>query len=357
MYNWNINEEHRIAFSFSKSAFVVIEQDMLDFRINKMSTFVCHVFENYYETAEASIGRTLERKKKKYMATLCDLPEQVSSSVVDVLIEQDRRELVERHTEHIKGERTRVLRLRNSTYKKICQCMQTEPKYYRSISSYMSAVVEEYCSLPHVERERIYYKERFDLIRDAAEKRKRLRVTIQDGRQFIVYPQYKEGTNAAEKCDQSDCACIETDRLNTASYLVGYSRYPEQKKNEKIPASFRITSLAEIEGEEETYILSKQDRDHLVQSIKKRGVEFLLHEPIEVRVRLTPRGEYKLSRISHLRPREIGQEGDVHIFQCTQMQAEFYFIRMGADCEILAPEALRSSFAEMYSAVEKIYHK
>lgn len=354
MYEWKINDEQRIALGFSKLAFAVIDQDMMQFRAKSMSAFVCRVFESYYGSASASIARTLSRMEEDLSQSLHSVPPQTVRTVVDILVARKRDTLKREHTAGVRGEHTRSLRLHNKTLDLLRECMHTEAAYYRTMGAYVRAVVEEYCRLPYIQRERIYFKDRFDLIENAAKLGRKLRVTIQDGRKFIVYPQMAQ---TGADSDQSDCRSIETDRLNTAHYLVGYSRTPDQRKKDKIAASFRIVSLMDVEMDDETSSIGEDDRKKLADLIKKRSVEFLLHEPTEIQVRLTPNGVYRLSRISHLRPRCIRQDGDIYTFESTQMQAEFYFIRMGEDCEILAPRSLRERFAEIYAAAAEIYRK
>lgn len=349
MHEWKINDEQRIILNLSEFSFAVVEQDMLEFNTKSLSSFVSRVFENYYEKAEASISKTLSRLEGRLNKALENISPDNLDAVVGILVNQKRDELIKEHTRYSRGRGSVAVRLHNNTLNIIQECMLSEPEYYRNISSYVRAVLEEYSRLPYIDRERIYFKDFFDRIETAVMKKKQLKVTIHDGRQFLVYPQI------AQEGDYKQTTSIETDRLNTANYLVGYSKLPGQKKSEKITASFRISSLKEIKVCEEAAFLGETDLDNLRKRIESRGVEFLMNEEMEVRVRLTQNGEFKLSRMLHLRPRRIRQEGDISIFRCTQLQAEFYFIGMGADCEILEPASLRSRFADIFSAGEKIY--
>lgn len=349
MHQWKINDEQRIILNLSEFSFAVVEQDMLEFDTKSLSSFVCRVFENYYEKAEASISRTLSQLEEGLNKALKNISPDTLDAAVGILVGQKKAELIEKHTKHSRGRGSVAVRLHNSTLNIIQECMFSEPEYYRSISSYVRAVLEEYSKLPYIDRERIYFKEFFDRIETAVQKRKQLRVTIHDGRQFLVYPQL------AQEGDDTQFTSIETDRLNTANYLVGYSKLPGQNKNEKITASFRISTLKEIKVCEDAAFLGETDLDNLRKRIESRGVEFLMNEETEIRVRLTPSGEFKLSRMLHLRPRRIRQEGDISTFRCTLLQAEFYFIGMGADCEILEPVSLRRRFMDIFSAGEKIY--
>lgn len=50
----------------------------------------------------------------------------------------------------------------------------------------------------------------------------------------------------------------------------------------------------------------------------------------------------------------IDDNGLYH-FLCTQLQARRYFIRFGAEAEIISPTSLRREFAAVYENASKLY--
>lgn len=338
---WKINDEQRITLNLSTLARAVVEQDMLEFNSRSLSDFVCRIFENFYQTASASIGRTLDREETHLLSTLetKHLPQDVCQKIIRVLISERKTKLVDIHGKQAKSSETQNIRLQNLTIKTIMSCQHFESKYYPRISSYVKAVMEEYCRLPYIKRERVYFKQYFNIITGAMQAKRQLEVTVQDGRHFLVHP-YR----------------IMTDNLDSAYYLAGFSRFPGEKISEKAPASFRISSLVDVTLLDDPAYVSGKDQTALDKKIDKRGVQFLLSQEILVRVRLTPNGRLRLSRMSALRPRCKKQEGDIYTFECTELQAEYYFTNMGADCEVLEPLSLRSKFTDIYSSAAKIYN-
>ena len=340
MNEWKINDEQRITLNLSTLARSVVEQDMLEFNSRSLSDFVCRVFENFYQTASASIGRTLNREEGHLLSTLETkrIPQDISQRTISILISEREAKLVDIHSNQDKSSETQNIRLQNLTIKTIMSCQRYESKYYPRISSYVKAVIEEYCRLPYIRREWVYFKQYFNIITGAMQANRQLEVTVQDGRHFLVHP----------------CR-IMTDNLDSAYYLAGFSRFPGEKISEKVPASFRISSLVDVILLDDPAYVSGKDQTALDKKIDKRGVQFLLSQETLIRVRLTPNGQLRLRRMTALRPRCKKQEGDIYTFECTELQAEYYFTSMGADCEVLEPLSLRSKFADIYINTAKIY--
>ena len=63
--------------------------------------------------------------------------------------------------------------------------------------------------------------------------------------------------------------------------------------------------------------------------------------------------------ITHLRPpfNECVSNGDCWIltFSCTQMQADYYFFKFGAEAEVLTPTSLRNDFRKKYALANAQY--
>lgn len=340
MFEWKINDEQRITLNFSDLASAVIAQDMLEFHSRSLSDFVCRIFQNFYQSANSSIARTLLRKEDflRSVLTVPTVSSDTCHTAIQILLKQEEAALTAAHMHHSKGGQPVNLRIQNATTEIILECQSYEGKYYPRISSYIKAIMEEYCRLPYIRREQIYFKKRFDLIASAIQTQKQLEITVQDGRRFLVHP----------------CRIL-TDSLDTANYLAGFSRRLNEPINEKIPASFRIASLDTIRLQNALSKVSQKSMQFLDELITKRGIQFLLNQQTTIRVRLTDAGQFRLTRMSHLRPLCKKQEGNIFTFECTELQAEYYFISMGADCEILEPLSLRSKFADIYHAAAALY--
>ena len=335
--------------NLSPLAFEILESDKATFEGEeaKKDPFLNRVFMNYYEEAEASIASTLsllEGNLKKTLEGILD--SQTKERIINALLIKKREELHRKAFSYAKGE-SLSFNLRKETIDLLTGptsvCKEEGKEYYNNNrGQYIKSVIEEYATLPYVERERVYCKKQIKEITEAIQKEKLLKITTENGKTFHVYP-YK----------------ILRDPMNTFNYLVGYSK-PFDAANEykPIPCSFRISAMKSVimEKSKSSFLVDKRWKE-LDQAIEERGVQFLIGENVEIHVRLTEVGEKKYWKQLHLRPTCIGKDKDVYIFNCTKAQAEFYFFKFGSDAEILSPVDLRDKFAMMYKAAVTVYNK
>ncbi|MDO4554980.1 MAG: WYL domain-containing protein, partial [Lachnospiraceae bacterium] len=205
---------------------------------------------------------------------------------------------------------------------------------------YLKCILEEYATLPYIKREKIFYKKTYDIVENAIESHKLLKVQTLGKRQFHVYP-YK----------------LIEDSLSTRCYLACYSKEPSKTGNEKKPASFRIPRLSDIRIMKESGHLTKTEIKQLEQTIADRSIQFLVGEEDEIRVYLTDEGIRKYQEQIYLRPPKdpVASTRNEYVFHCTQTQAEYYFFKFGADAKILSPQCLQEKFSQMYLEAAKHY--
>ena len=94
--------------------------------------------------------------------------------------------------------------------------------------------------------------------------------------------------------------------------------------------------------------------------IRTVGVQFLLQDSELIRIRFSKRGKAMYESQAHLRPaftkrREDSDGSWVFEFNCTQIQAQYYFFKFGSDAEIISPPELRKEFFEQYSKARSLY--
>ena len=143
-------------------------------------------------------------------------------------------------------------------------------------------------------------------------------------------------------------------------YLVGKSvEAGGLRKDEKI-ASIRLCRIRKLtvlnKKTSRSGMLSAAEKKEIRQKISSNTVDFLIGEEEEIIVRLSKTGEKMYRNTLFLRPvlRQIDESG-CHHFHCTRMQARQYFIRFGAEAEIISPTDLRKEFADMYRKALDLY--
>ena len=321
MGNWTINAEQRLTLTLSDRAAAVIEEESESIKPKSPSDYFCRIFENYYETSPASIGRTLRHQEDQLREIL---GEHATAQVIKALGKQKETELLQLRNS-LKGDDFEdSIRLQNKTVDILLSCEKAEGKYYNRVRLYMEAVLEDYFRLTPAQRERIYFAESFDVIESAIANRQQLKVVVGSGKVFWVHP-YK----------------LMTDKLSNAWYLVCYTRLPDEPIDSKRISTLRVAHLQSVEIKKAVASISAQEKQALNKRLQTQGVQFLTTEPCVIKVKMSPRGKEKYAGMTTMRPRCRKKVGDVWEFYCTKMQAMRYFCRMASHCQIIEPEELR----------------
>lgn len=339
---WELNQDLKIRLNLSALALSVIEQDRLTFRAKSRTSFLNQVFLNAYLHSGASIAQALARKEQEY-TNILESPLVGSSyrdATVKLLLNHEREALVKRQSAYEKAHEPFLHTLSDAVAETLnSDSVRQESKYY-SIAQYFRGVIEDYCRMPMIEREAVYFREHFDRIQQAIASAVQLEITSFSNTRYLVHP-YQ----------------VLKDPVCTAHYLACYGRTSQQTIRQKMPQSFRIANIKQIRLTNVPAFISKADRESLDLQIREQGVQFLAGQTKEIQVRLTPQGIRKLNRHSTLRPVCVAQTSDgVFTFRCTETQAEYYFLKLGADAEILMPARLRRKFKRMHEQAAANYN-
>lgn len=341
MYAWEINYDLKIRVNLSTLALNVMEQDQITFRAKSRTQFLNQVFLNSYLRAEASIASKLESKEQEYAFLLNDtsISKDQKAVVIKKLLQREKAAFLEKQDDYDKAHKSFLHTLSVQVTEVIeSEAVRAESEFY-TIPQYFKAVIEEYCRKPLIQREMIYFKNHFEVIQQAIEQNKQIEVCNYSNSKYLVHP-----------------VTIMPDALSSANYLVGYARKPQQNIGQKGQSSFRIANLKSVRQTGKDAFLSKEEKSRIDKAIYNQGVQFLVGETKTIQIKLTPKGIQKYNRHSTLRPIYIEKTDDgIYTFNCTETQAEYYFMRLGADVEILSPTRLRNKFKKMHSNAVKAY--
>ena len=142
-------------------------------------------------------------------------------------------------------------------------------------------------------------------------------------------------------------------------YLVGMVRKAGASFPEHV-ASYRISRISMIKrSHSRSGKITTIQAQEIDQKLNSDGVQFLLQDSEPICVRLTEQGKRMYDSQAHLRPffserKKLPDGSWLYSFDCTQMQAEFYFFKFGADATIEHPLELKEKFLGKYrDAVER----
>ena len=368
-----------------------------------LSTFLNQIFQNFYETADASIALQAENHAQKLREILSDgedrsglrkksspsrgrKPGRTADSMensnsvgstnnmnsadsMDNMNSADSTNSMDRTIEKLTAAYVEKLREKSTSYAKgkgekfrlnqenfsyltdeDSECQ--EELFYSSIGQYLKALFEEYASLTHLQREAVYYRSVLETIQQAFDSNSAVRVTHVRGFQFEFQP-YR----------------VLSDLSSTYHYLIGYSTplnmdIDYDVTNQPVPcrtrpATMRISNIADAKVvRRKSGKLTARQKEELKTILNDNGPQFMADDTHEIHIHLTPDGISRYNYQLALRPEYTKIiEPDIYVFRCSERQIEYYFFNFGKDAEILKPENLRKHFARRYREAAEGYKK
>ena len=218
-----------------------------------------------------------------------------------------------------------------------------------SQGDYVKLLVENYARKTIFDRESIYYKSEIDnlgTILSAAENDRRRFLLIQtNGERFILKP-YR----------------LSYDYEGDYHYLIGMAA--KYGTTDFKTASFRISRISKITPRGASFGSGKitaGEKKEIEHKIKESGVAYILGEPVEHIVKLTPAGMNMYNSIFHQRPIyehiESNEDGSKTLtFTATNRQITNYFFTFAGEAEIISPEETKIMMQKRYKSAFKLYN-
>ena len=340
-----INEEQKIRIALSVKAKLTMAEDMSVFRTPKASTFVNTVFDNFKGDAKSSISLYLQQREIELdrLFTGAKLDAINKKIAIDQILTIEKKDIQSKIADyiHFKG-KSNLYHINDNNVEYLLEDCDEE-QYYGRPGLYIRSIIEEYCSLPFIKRERIYRKDIYETIEKACTEERILKIKADyfgKDQLFYVYP-YK----------------IVPDTFHTQAYLVCYSRKAEEEEKDKIVASFSMARINSPTMLAKNFHLNKKEINNIETQIANYSPAYLIGIPEQIKVRLTQKGKQAYQSRLYSRPEKIEllSSDDVYVFDCTQQQIFNYFFPFGADAEIISPEYLRNRFKNTFTKALDLY--
>ena len=218
-----------------------------------------------------------------------------------------------------------------------------------SQGDYVKLLVENYVRKTIFDRESIYFKSEIDnlgTILSAAENDRRRFLLIQtNGERFILKP-YR----------------LSYDYEGDYHYLIGMAA--KYGTTDFKAASFRISRIAKITPRGASFGSGKitaGEKKEIEHKIKESGVAYILGEPVEHIVKLTPAGMNMYNSIFHQRPIyehiESNEDGSKTLtFTATNRQITNYFFALAGEAEIISPKETKIWMKNRYKSAYDSYN-
>ena len=335
--------EARQHLNLSQYALDIIENDKYTFQAKpSFAQMINRVFELYRDFSNASIENASLRHLEHIRASLADEPDSPAKErIISALIDRYKAELISTANSYPRECPFKV-QLNRRNYDYLTEWRDVDGAYDDIPGRFVKAVIEEYARKPLVEREGIVFRNLIDRINTCIESHSLIAITLNNGNRFEVRPYG-----------------VVIDQGNNYHYLVGYSRRVREENEH--PSSFRISNIKDCEpkGGRSGRITDTQKKE-LDSKIRTVGVQFLLQDSELIHIRFSKRGKAMYESPANLRPaltkrREDSDGSWGFEFNCTQIQAQYYFFKFGSDAEIISPPELRKEFFEQYSKARSLY--
>lgn len=208
------------------------------------------------------------------------------------------------------------------------------------ISQYFCRMFMSYCQKSFYERERIIFRNNYDLLSDACEKNKPITFsTIWSPKRMHTVIPYRLAVGHDELFNYLLCSEIDRDT------------------GKEEARAYRLNRISKINYSRINNHISDETMGYLNRMLRY-GPQFMINDDEESCVKLSESGRRNFSRIYFGRPLEdrIEEKPDGHYyyFKGSKDQVFLYFRRFGADAEIISPDTLREKMANFHM---KAYEK
>ena len=199
--------------------------------------------------------------------------------------------------------------------------IEVEAEYFRNIFFY-------YAQQSKKSRELFIFKNITEKIMCGVENKKKIIVTFADGTKKIISPYY-----------------MASSELELKNYLFSYDEDEKRFKN------FTLRNIKAVYVTEKKVYEGEND---FVREVIENFDPFLSYSR-RVKVKFTDEGLEILKKIKTYRPKLLKQEGNICVFQCSELQGKRYFSVFWNEAEILEPLELRNWFRERSLKIMEIY--
>lgn len=201
-----------------------------------------------------------------------------------------------------------------------------------NIPTYIKAILESYARVAFIEREKLILKDLIEDIKNAIVRLKSLRITTFTDSISLVSP-YK----------------IEASKEETFQYLVCIN-------SDETLHTIRLSQIKKLTAVGNSKKISTACKKELEEKLAEYGATFAANQNVTLKVKFTSKGiaSYNYSVIHRPIHKSI-EDGNIYTFECSEMQAIYFFFRFASDAEILEPLSLRKKFQELYQAGLAMY--
>lgn len=343
----------QLRVNLSKRAMNIIENDITNFNTDlreeyfNRSNFICRVFINSSSVLDSFVSLRMEQANldfEDFFTEEDEIAQQFSAKeieeinfhIADKMLDRTREQCEQHIRQFISSKHESMIIYQNEdviSFLRQKDLYHEETVFNGKLSSFVKAVLEEYCLLPYFQRERIVFKQTFDSLssmctHNLSEK---------------LYHTTVQLCNNRNKKDIIYCAVpfhCGTDISSTYNYLLCYAR--RKDSDDWRVMKFRLSHIRLLPDTKDSLRIRipKEAYDLLSDQIKN-GFRMFDNEIVHIRVRFSEAGEKLYGIIRHNRPIVTRKNGNIYEFDCTEFEAVNYFTSFTGEAVVLEPQSLR----------------
>lgn len=324
----------KIKISLPKNTLTLLKKDCEDFKFLKengspnMNAFINTLILNFYESFSASEESLYEKIRAAIFAVPNMYKEKAFSDLVKIF--SNRNDVSENKTDTV----TLSFKPTKLSEKAVIYIEHILLKS-ESISSFYRRMFISYSKKTKNEREKVIYKENYEILQKAISKNLSVCITI------------KSKDTVFDSCSIHSISASQDELFN-------YVLFVYKNQNHTI----RLANIKLIALQHEKSIIPDKN-----MILFNRQVECSVQYPMNnsdnelIKVKLTEKGKELFKRIYLYRPEPVEIIGNIYTFNCSANQLLYYFERFGDNALILSPKKLGVHMRNYYYFAYKKYKK
>lgn len=204
-----------------------------------------------------------------------------------------------------------------------------------TISDYMRLILLEFCSLKIYEKEKIIFKQNYEIIRKSIESKRKMYIVSRNSK-FTF-----------------DCINVVQSPDDEHNYLVGKSYYDNDIS---FVSSIKLSTIQSVISLDDEQTILEQDID-LINKNLENGPQFIGAELVNAKVKFTPGGIKMYDKCYNDRPICVAfdEKENIMTFHNTIEHLFIYLKQFGRHALVLYPEELRTKLKDFYIKANEAY--
>ncbi|MBQ9007899.1 MAG: WYL domain-containing protein [Clostridia bacterium] len=334
----NIYVPHEIGLKLRSDAmlFEILKKDRRTINLNRFLTMVlCGYYDEYCRENNETRDSLLRILKER----------SISDRKAESIAEDVMNRVILPPIAKRKGKKPDHLSLKpTSDTERIINAVQAQLKEEDYLSQYFCRMLVSYCQKSISERERIVFRDSYDLLLVACKEQRAITFSLKGGNQGAIEAIPYTVTNGPEEM---------------FNYLLCESLNVKENRYEAY--SFRLNRIEHLSFGKTTRKISDEVRSRC-ERMQKIAPQYAINEDEIICVRLNDLGEDLYNRIYYGRPPydHIEDDGEMHyyFFRCSAMQVIRYFLRFGgASAVVISPDWVKERMIRFFKTALAAYEQ